>query len=1342
MRRIAGVMVGLVLVAWCLLLLAWAVLHWGILPHVNEWRPRIEARATQALGVPVRLGRIELLSNGWMPQLQLHDVVLSDRDGRPALRLPRVSATVSARSVLALSLRFEQLLIDGADLEVRRDAQGRWFVAGLQMQSAAGEGGDAVADWFFEQHEFVIRRGRLRWVDEQRQAPPLALHDVDVVVRNGLKRHALRIDATPPPEWGERFSLRGQFRQPLLARSGNWRRWSGTVYADLPRADVLQLKRHLSLPFELNAGEGALRVWMDWREGRPAAATVDMALNAVQLRLHKRLAPLELALLQGRLQAERDDQGVQLSAQALRFVTGEGERWLPSQWSVRWQQRQDVDNAPVTGGQFQADRLDLGVVASIAERLPLGDAVRRLLAQTAPEGQVQALQGRWTGAPDAPQRYEVKARLSGLSIAPGPVPAAPQVGRPGWRNAEVELSASERGGEARLAVHQGALAFPGVFDEPEIPMDRLEAQLAWRIDRRGDGGLPAVEVAVSHASFANADAAGELQARWRTGPGEGHGASRRYPGQIELSGRLSRGEATRVARYLPLGIALSARQYVARSVQAGRVEAASFRVRGDLWNFPFAQTRDGEFQIAGRVSGVRFAYVPSTSEQPSRWPAFDDVAGELVFDRGGMQIRQARAAVLGYELSRVHGRIADLGHDPVLQIEGQGRGPLAEALRFVQTSPLNDWLGQGLSTAQAQGASELRLALSLPLDRMDASTVKGRLTLLGNELRLRPDVPLLSQARGRVDFTQAGFALHGVSARALGGELQLDGGTQADGSLRLVAQGTLSAEGLRRAHELPALARLAQPLSGQAPYRLQLGVHQGRTELAFSSPLTGLALDLPAPFGKAADTASPLRVAVQAQPDGPGGAPRDLVRLDWGPLLQAQFHRDLSRPVPQVLRSAIAVQEPLPPAQHGGVAQLQLAQLDLDAWRRLTARVMPAAGAGATAHGATAGEDGSAAYLPRQLNVRARELLLAGRRLTQLQATVQRMPGDSGWRAQLAAEQLAGEVEVRHGAGGDPGRVQARLGRLHLPQAEAKGVERLLDEAPAQVPALDIVVDDFQLGAKRLGRLQVQAHNRPDTRDWRLSRLQLHMPEATIQATGQWSAPQPLQPRRRMTLGFEMDVADGGALLQRLGTPDAIKGAKGQVRGEVSWLGSPFALDYPSLDGEVHVALDQGQFLKAGAGAGRLLGVLSLQSLPRRLLLDFRDVFQQGFAFDQLGGDLQIRQGVASTQNLRMRGVQAEVVMAGQADLERETHNLRVVVVPEVNAAAASLAYATINPAIGLGTFVAQLFLRKPLMQAGTREFHVSGPWDDPKVERVERKFSDPLPEPPAPAAPDQLKEP
>ena len=243
---------------WSLLLIAWLTLHWGILNHIEQWRPEIQTRASAALGTAVQIGRIEAVTSGWMPTVHLRDVVLLDAAGRPALRLPRVSAVLSPRSLVVFDLRLDQLLIEDAELDVRRDAMGRLSIGGLDFGSASAADGDrAAANWFLRQHEFVVRGGSLRWTDEQRLAPPLALTDVSLIMRNGVRHHQMRLDATPPPGWGERFSMQGRFTQPLWAESSDWRRWSGTVTVELPRADVRELRRYVSLPFELERRRGS-----------------------------------------------------------------------------------------------------------------------------------------------------------------------------------------------------------------------------------------------------------------------------------------------------------------------------------------------------------------------------------------------------------------------------------------------------------------------------------------------------------------------------------------------------------------------------------------------------------------------------------------------------------------------------------------------------------------------------------------------------------------------------------------------------------------------------------------------------------------------------------------------------------------------------------------------------------------------------------------------------------------------------------------------------------------------------------------------------------------------------
>jgi uncharacterized protein YhdP len=205
-------------------------------------------------------------------------------------------------------------------------------------------------------------------------------------------------------------------------------------------------------------------------------------------------------------------------------------------------------------------------------------------------------------------------------------------------------------------------------------------------------------------------------------------------------------------------------------------------------------------------------------------------------------------------------------------------------------------------------------------------------------------------------------------------------------------------------------------------------------------------------------------------------------------------------------------------------------------------------------------------------------------------------------------------------------------------------------------------------------------------------------------------------------MSFKLAIADGGELLTRFGMPGVVRKGRGQMEGQVAWMGSPISLDYPSMTGAFTVNMESGQFLKADPGMAKLLGVLSLQALPRRLTLDFRDVFSEGFSFDFVRGDVAIQQGIAKTNNLQMKGVNAAVLMEGRADIEKETQDLKVVVVPEINAGTASLIASVINPAIGIGTFLAQLFLRKPLTEAATQEFHIDGSWADPQITRVQRK--------------------
>jgi uncharacterized protein YhdP len=292
--------------------------------------------------------------------------------------------------------------------------------------------------------------------------------------------------------------------------------------------------------------------------------------------------------------------------------------------------------------------------------------------------------------------------------------------------------------------------------------------------------------------------------------------------------------------------------------------------------------------------------------------------------------------------------------------------------------------------------------------------------------------------------------------------------------------------------------------------------------------------------------------------------------------------------------------------------------------------------------------------------------------------------------------------------------VRARLKHLVHPEPASGGATS--EEIAQELPALSIVADRYTFGGSDLGRLELRAVNEP--KGWRLDKLELAAPEGTLSASGLWE-PVP-RGSGRTNLTVRADVKDIGRYLERFGHPDTVAKGTATLDGTLQWAGPVYRIDYPSLTGALDVKAAKGQFVKVRSGMGNLIGMLSLQSLPRRISLDFRDVFSDGFVFDSIAGSAKIVKGVASTDDLAMTGPAANVAIVGRADLAQETQNITVRVVPAVGdnvALAAGLAL--INPIVGAGALIAQQLFKDPIGQMFAFEFQISGSWEDPKVIRT-----------------------
>jgi uncharacterized protein (TIGR02099 family) len=576
----------------------------------------------------------------------------------------------------------------------------------------------------------------------------------------------------------------------------------------------------------------------------------------------------------------------------------------------------------------------------------------------------------------------------------------------------------------------------------------------------------------------------------------------------------------------------------------------------------------------------------------------------------------------------------------------------------------------------------LDLALTIPLRHSDDTTLRGRLAFLGNALA-PPALPRLEQVSGAVDFTHARVDARGIAAQFLGGPLRVDADTQGEG-VSIRAQGRVTA---------PGLAAWLGPdwgkrLSGQTAWRGQLDLLAAGERLRVESDLVGLASSLPEPLAKPAAAPLPLQVSVQPQADGR----RHALRL--GSTAAAVW---LSTPAGAWTRGELRFGGTAAlPAEPGLRVAGQTAALDLSGWLALLPE-------------REKGQDMPLTALDLKLDA----LDLMGRRFRDVQLQAR---GRNGiLRGDVSGRDVSGVLTYRP-AGAQPARVSAQFSRLTIPPRTASDAPRAAGGRTLEAerfPVLDLSVEDFRLEERPLGRLDALARGTPQ--GMVIESLQLAHADSVFHMSGLWRDGVPTETRAELKLS----VTDAGRFLARFGYADVMARGAAELQGNATWVGSPADFAFDTLAGQIAFEAKNGQFLKVNPGAGKLLGVLSLQSLPRRLSFDFRDIFSQGYAFDDAGATLRIARGVVYSDDFQMRGPAARVNMSGLANLEQETVQLRVKVVPKLSESVAVAGALLGGPIAGVGAFAAQKILRDPFEQMVSQEYLVSGPWQSPDVKKL-----------------------
>lgn len=1255
-RSAARLLLDAAIVVAFLLALSVLALRAVVLPRVDEYRVEIAAALSRAVGAPVSIEGLAADWDGLRPRVHMDGFVVHDAEGTPALRFANLDATLAWSSLLRLEPHFIRLVLQAPELSLVREPDGRIAVAGLPPRQGKGGG---FADWALTQHELVVRDATLSWTDAARGNAVLRFEAVDLRITRVGARYRFGMQARPSSEVAAAVDIRADL---VSDKPANSQAWDGQVYATIKAAHLDALSRWIDYPLPL-AGHGDLRTWTDLEGGRVTGFLADVALRSLTTRLAPSLPPIEAYGVAGRVGVSVQAAATAVTLQGFELLHADGFYLAPTDLAL---QLSGPEPRSGRAGRVRGREADVGVLARLAAYFPLPEHAHQRLAALAPKGLIDEFRLEWDRGEQLAPTWRVDARFRDLAFQPWER-------FPGATGVSGEVTGDQGTGRFTLTGEDFTLALPQVFHEPLVPVAALDAQGGWA-ER---GGRKAI--VVDHARFENRDAAGSLSGLY-------------YPelggrGEIDVSGRLERADASAVGRYLPLVVGERTRSWLRKGVRGANVSGATFAVRGRLDDFPFESENDGDFRVDVDFSEGVLQYADG-------WPEIDAIAGRLRFERAAMELDATQGRVFGVALSDVHARIPHLNPDEgaVMSLQGHAEGASADFLRFVAQSPLGTRAGAFVAGMSAQGTGALDLTLEIPLREIADTRVAGEFDFSRNTITLVDWLPALSNASARVRFTEDSLAIAAGRANAFGEPLTVTAQTPAPGHLQFSVEGGLAAGALRTTHDSPLLDHL----SGGTQWQAGVDVKDGGVSVRVDSTLEGISSSLPYPMNKRAAQALPLEVIAEVA----AGGGRTSIESGLGDNIRLAL--TLGRDA-VVEGGGVSFFAPLRRADTGVMVTAHLDEFDADAWREVLAPGGPIS---------LGGEDISAPPVLAGAQIDGRRMRLLGQDFGDFELFASADAG--GWNGRLASDIARGGFDWRNAR---DGALRLRLEHLAVGKPEptdGQAAKAVAPDAIRALPGMDIIAERFALRGMELGRLELRARNEGGV--WAVDALSLATPESMLSGAGRWYTGE----HPRTDLDINLQTSDVGALLGRIGYPKSVRAGSALLQGEVSWQGAPTRLDFPSLSGALSVTARDGQFSRLEPGVGRLLGVLSLQSLPRRLKLDFRDVFSEGFAFDSVSGSIDLRSGMMRSDDLHISGPSARIWIGGSTDLVEETQDLKVVVQPTLSEGVAiGAAAGLINPVAGVIAYLAQRVLSDPIERMFAFGYEVTGTWSDPQVAKL-----------------------
>lgn len=774
------------------------------------------------------------------------------------------------------------------------------------------------------------------------------------------------------------------------------------------------------------------------------------------------------------------------------------------------------------------------------------------------------------------------------------------------------------------------------------------------------------------------------------------------PPYLRLNATGGEGQFSGIPKFVPKVAGKKTLSWFKQAFKKGELNNVRIDIDGAV-NELIKNNSDATFAVTASAKNSTFSFL-------EKWPVLHSTDFDFELNNAAFTVTSTNAMTGDVHAKNVKATIADLNTlDLNVNIQTDST-PVNHLFEYAEQSQLlKSVLAPLLNGFEGSGQARLKLGLDVGISKkyskIKKPRVNGMLDLAGANLYMPAMKMNASNLRGKLFFTQQSFDAKHISGLLNGSPLRMQSVTKDTAQGRrayLSFDTTLSPSALLK----DKISFITKRLSGEPNWHviLDFGLNKGAEppRLNVMSNLKGLRIDLPEPLAKSEDVVKSFQWLMTLGDKSSSAYLNINSELEGAFLFDKQFILDKAQI--NYERGAAVL-----PKVSGLFIDVAADTLPIDSWFEYISGV-------SSDYKVSESNDAQKASLIQRVNVFGRKVTWNGYSIDHVISEV--TPTEMGWQLDVASIPVSGRalLDVKNDA------VSMHITFLDVNALSSSDDAKTTSHTvPGDLPNLKVSVDRLMFGTKKLQNISLSSHSEEGALV--LDKFVLNDPHVSVSGSGKWFQDAQGQPMSEMT--FRWPSNDLSKDLTFLGMGGILKQTTSLATGRLSWKGSPFTPDVVSLSGHVNVVAQNGIVESIKPGGVKLIGLFNAESLPKRLMLNFKDLSKKGLLFESIKSDISIRQGVATMDRFKMKADIGEIFLNGRIDLVHKRINQVAIVNPELS----SVLPITGGAVGGIPGFFGGVLLERLIKIFGGNtdevaqiRYSIKGPWNNPDVSPTDIK--------------------